>query len=165
MKRCLVYVLLLTCVSTPLLSAQHTFGLGLHYGTVIDDMDVTDIDTSGISYYFHYRYRFYRPLWLELGLERLPDQFGESVYAPQAFLVIGNKIYAGVGAGAKYTNGSFADEPFYALKAGVSFSLPLWFCLDISAQYRFHDYTDIRDEERRIGTDTVFLGGALRLVL
>lgn len=145
--------------------AQHEFGAGMQYWKVLDDIDVTNIDDSGFSYFVNYRYRFHGPLRFELVMERLPDRFGEGAYAPQAFLLVGNQIYAGAGAGAIYTNGSFADEPFYALKAGVSLPLPLWLRLDLSAQYRFNDFADLRDEDRKIGTDTIFIGGALRLTL
>ncbi len=165
MKRVLVYMLVLICMSAPLLYAQHEFGASLHYWTVLDDLDAADFDDSGISYYFNYRYRFYGPLRVELGLERLPDRFGEGVYAPQGFLILGNQIYVGAGLGAAYTDGSFSDEPFYTFKAGISLPLPFWLRFDVSAQYRFNDFADLRDEERSIGTDTIFLGGGLRLTL
>ncbi len=159
-----VLLLCLFC-GTRAVEAQHDIGAGFHYWKVIDDIDVTNIDDSGFSYYVNYRYAFRAPLRVELILERLPDRFGKDAYAPQGYLIVGNRIYAGAGVGGVYTDGSFSDEPFYALKAGVSLPLPLWLLLDISAQYRFNDFADLRDEDRKIGTDTVFLGAALRLTL
>lgn len=162
-------VVLFACCSGVLTTgnaiAQHDVGAGVNYWKVLDDIDVTDLDDSGISYFVNYRYRFQAPFRVELGLERLPDRFGKSAYAPQAFLMAGNRIYAGAGLGGVYTDGSFSDDPFFALKAGVSLPLPFWLRFDLSAQYRFNDFADLQDEDRRIGTDTVFLGAALRLTL
>jgi hypothetical protein len=145
--------------------AQHEFGVGVNYWTVVSDIDVTNFDDSGISYYANYRYRMQGPFSFELMLEQLPDRFGVSATAPQAYLVLGNVLFAGVGIGGIYTDGSFGDEPFYAIKAGVSLPLPFWLRLDLVGQYRFNDFADLRDEDRQIGSDTVFLGGALRLQL
>ena len=167
-KKCVYFfcLLLTLCIGGAVSQAQdHQFSAGMHYWKVIDDIDVTNMDDDGFSYFFHYRYRFYGPMRIELGLERLPDRFGAAAYAPQAFLIAGNRIYAGAGVGAIYTDSSFADEPFFAIKAGVALPLLLWLRLDLSAQYRFNDFADLRDEDRKIGTDTVFLGGALRFSL
>ena len=62
-------------------------------------------------------------------------------------------------------DGSFAEDPFYALKAGVNFELLPSFFLDISANYRFNDAVEIRGEETDIDTDSVFLGAAIRFGL
>ncbi len=160
-----VAVFLLVALGGNLVRAQHDLGAGFHYWSVIDDIDVTNLDDSGFSYFVNYRYRFQGPVRLELALERLPDRFGKDAYAPQVFLIAGNQLYIGAGLGGVYTDGSFSDEPFYAMKAGLSLPLPFWLRFDISAQYRFNDFADLRDEDRKIGTDTVFLGAALRLTL
>ncbi len=142
----------------------HRIGAGANYWTVIDDIDVSDIDDDGFSYNISYQYRLEGPFALDLTLEKLPDRFGEDVYAPQGYLLLGSVIYAGIGAGAIYTDGDFSDEPFYAIKAGVSLPFP-FLELDLSAHYRFNDFADLDDEDRKIDTDTVFLGGSLRLAL
>ncbi len=156
--------LLLLAVLPIMAQAGHRIGVGANYWKVIDDIDVRDIDDSGVSYHVSYQYRPQGLFALDLTLERLPDRFGTSAYAPQAYLLVGRVLYAGIGAGMVYTDGNFADEPFYALKAGLE--LPLFFLrLDLSGHYRFNDFADLKDSDRKIGTDTVFLGASLRLTL
>ncbi|MFU8780434.1 MAG: hypothetical protein ACNA71_05340 [Kiritimatiellia bacterium] len=164
MKR-LGCILLLSGLLTGAGHAQHEFGAGINYWKVVDDIDVTNIDDSGVSYYASYSYRMQGPLRIELVVEQLPDRFGYRAHAPQAFLLVGSAIYAGAGVGGIYADGSFSGEPFYALKAGVSLPLFFWLRLDLGGQYRFNDFADLQDDDRKIGTDTVFLGGALRLQL
>lgn len=165
MKKHFVCFMVLFGLHATMLHAQHEVGVGIQYWKVLDDIDVTNIDDSGFSYYVNYRYRFKGPLRFELVMERLPDRFGEDAYAPQAFLVAGNRLFAGAGLGAVYTDGAFSDEPFYALKAGVSLPMPLWLRFDLTAQYRFNDFADLRKDDRKVGTDTIFIGAAIRLTL
>lgn len=164
MKR-MVWIGCLLALTVTISRAEHDFGAGINYWKVVDDIDVRDVDDSGFSYFVNYRRSLGTLLRIEVGLERLPDRFGESAYAPQGYLVLGRSIYAAAGVGGIYTDGSFADDPFYAIKAGVALPLPFWLKLDLAAQYRFNDFADLKDEDRKIGTDTVFLGAALRLVL
>ena len=156
--------LLLLAILPVMAQGGHRIGAGANYWKVIDDIDVRDIDDSGMAYYVSYQYRAQGPFALDLTLERLPDRFGNSAYAPQGYVLIGGTLYAGIGVGMIYTDGDFADEPFYAIKAGLD--IPFFFLrLDVSGHYRFNDFADLKDEDRKIGTDTIFLGAALRLTL
>ena len=164
MKRvCIIAMFLL--VGAACAHAQHRIGAGANYWMVIDDLDVDDIDDAGFAYFVSYQYRMTGPFALDLTLERVPDRFGQSAYAPQASLLLGGPLYVALGIGGIYTDGSFGNEPFYMLRAGVDLPLLFWLRLDIAAQYRFNDFADLRDDDRKIGTDTVFLGAALRLNL
>ena len=138
------------------------FGAGANYWVALDDIDVKDVDDSGFSYLLSLQYR---GEWAGIGLdaEMLPDRFGEDSYAGQAYLLLGKTLYAGAGVGLNYTDGKFADDPFFSLRAGLDLELLPRLHLDIYANYRFNDKAQFEDSETDIDTDTVFLGAALRL--
>lgn len=148
-------------------SADHAIGAGANYWRTMDDIrDNPEFDRDGVSYYLSYQYRPVPVLFLEAQLERLPDGFmgvGEPVYAPQAY--VGAKLlflYGAAGIGKYYSDGEWADEFFYALRAGVDLTLLPFIHLDINANYRFTDWGEVNGEN--IGTDTLMLGAAMRLV-
>jgi hypothetical protein len=64
------------------------------------------------------------------------------VYAPQAFLLFGRDLYAGVGLGTTYSERRLTTSPFVGLRTGLSIDLPGRWQLDISA------YIQIRDSSR-----------------
>lgn len=140
---------------------DHRLGGGVYYYVTIDDLD-SDIDEDGLSYVLSYQYR---PtlLGIQLDAELLPDRFGEDAYAPAAYLVFGSALYASAGVGIVNTDGDWADDPFFALKAGLDLEVLPSVYLDISASYRFDSDTDLDDAVDDIDTDTVFLGAAVRL--
>jgi hypothetical protein len=63
------------------------------------------------------------------------------------------------------SDGDFADDPFYALRAGLNLELLPSVFVDISANYRFNDSAQFEGDDTDIDTDTVFLGAALRFAL
>lgn len=142
----------------------HRFGIGANYWTALEDIDPgeEDIDEEGLALLVSYQY-WPSILGLELDLEFLPDRFGESAVAPEAYILLGRSIYGGIGIGMTYSDGEFADAPFYALRAGLNLELLPILYLDISGNYRFEDKKELKDEEKDIDTDTVFLGATLRL--
>lgn len=141
---------------------SHRIGGGVNYWVALDDIEIDDIDEDGFSYLVSYQYRG-RLLGLGLDAEMLPDRFGEDAYAGQAYLIVGAGIYAAAGIGIVHTDGDFADDPFFSLRAGLDIEVLPSLRLDISAQYRFNDETDLEDSDTNIDTDTLFLGAALRL--
>ncbi|HMO05113.1 MAG TPA: hypothetical protein PKC67_13575 [Kiritimatiellia bacterium] len=152
-------------LSAPIVNAgEHAarLGAGVNYWVAIDDVDVDNVDDDGFSYLLTYQYR---PglLGLQLDAELLPDRFGEDAYAPAAYLVVGKAIYAAAGIGIIYQDSEWADDPFYALKAGLDLNLLANIYLDISASYRIDSETDLGDAVDAIDTDTLFLGAAVRL--
>lgn len=141
---------------------NHRLGAGANYWVTVNDIDVDDIDKNGFSYLVSYQYR---PtlIGFEVDGEMLPNRFGKDAYAPQAYIILGQALYAAAGIGITYQDSKFADEPFYALKAGFDINILPGLYLDIAANYRFNDKDDLEDEDTKIDTDTVFLGATARL--
>lgn len=169
MKKILHAALLLgiiSMVATGALAGEHRIGGGANYWVSIDDIEVGDgkLDDDGIAFFGSYQY-WGGLLGLEVDLEFLPDRFGESAVSPQAYLLVGRGIYAGIGIGTTYTDGDFAEEPFYALKAGFNLELLPGIYADIYGNYRFNDKADFDNDDSDIDTDTVFLGMAVRIAL
>ncbi|PID76537.1 MAG: hypothetical protein CSB24_06135 [Deltaproteobacteria bacterium] len=137
-------------------------GGGVTYWRTIDDIDQDDeVDDDGFSFYASYQY-WGGLLGVEADLEFLPDKVGEDTFAPQAFLLVGRGIYAGAGIGIEYRDGEFADEPFFALRAGLNLEVLPSIYWDIYGLYRFNDSAELDDDNTDIDTDTVFLGTAVR---
>ena len=162
MKKTIMVVIVLMGVwgfIIPAFAGDHRIGLGGHYWKSVDDIDVSDIDEDGIAMVVSYQYK---PtlIGLQLDLEIADEQLtglDETVYSPQAFLIVGGLVYAGLGIGTHYVDGDFVDEAFYALKAGLDFELLPRIHLDINANYRFENW-DKDAVEEDIDTDTVTLG-------
>lgn len=96
-------------------------------------------------------------------MEFLPELFGEDAIAPAAYLLLGGAIYAAAGAGIVHIDGEWADDPFFALKAGLDLEVLPAIFLDISASYRFSRGVPLNDAIDNIDTDKTFLGAMLRL--
>ncbi len=163
MKKLLLSLLvLLFCLASASAADQaHRIGGGVNYWVALDDLD-EDFDEDGLSYLATYQYR---PtlIGFQADVEFLPDLFGEDAIAPAAYVLVGSAIYAAAGAGFLNVDGDWADEPFFALKAGLDLELLPSIYLDISASYRFNYGIDLDDAVDEIDTDTVFLGAGLRL--
>ncbi len=142
----------------------HRIGGGANYWTTIDDVDADNIDEDGFSYYVSYQYRG-DLLGLEVDVEMMPDALGDDVLAPQAYLIVGGDIYAAAGVGWLYVDDEFADDPFYALRAGLDLELLPAINVDIYATYRFSPDIELDDAVDDIDTDTIFLGAAVRIGL
>ena len=160
-----VILLALTFVLIPAAQAAdkaHRIGGGVTYWVFLDDIEVEDIDEEGFSYLVSYQYR---PtlIGLQADVEFLPDMFGEDAIAPAGYLLVGKAIYAAAGVGIVNFDGEWAEEPFYALRAGLDLEVLPSIFLDVSASYRFNSETKLDDAIDDIDTDTVFLGAAVRL--
>ena len=170
MQKILQSVLLLGFIamttSGAALAGEHRIGGGANYWISLDDIDDGDkkFDDDGLAFFGSYQY-WAGLFGVEADVEFLPDRFGESAVSPQAYLLVGKGIYAGIGIGTTYTDGDFVDEPFYALKAGINLELLPGIFADIYGNYRFNDKADFEDEDNDIDTDTVFLGMAVRIAL
>ncbi len=164
MKKWIVLILLVLILlpSAPALAGSHRIGAGANYWVAIDDIKIDNIDEDGFSYLFSYQYR---PtlVGLQADLEFLPDLFGENAIAPAAYLVVGSAIYAAAGVGMVSQDGDWADDPFFALKAGLDLEVLPHIYLDLSGSYRFSSEYKVNDALDKIDTDTVFLGAAVRI--
>ncbi len=160
-----IVLLVLALFLVPSLHAAdqtHRIGAGANYWVALDDIDIDDVDESGLSYFASYQFR---PslIGFQADVEFLPDMFGEDAIAPAAYLLVGSALYAAAGVGIINFDGEWADDPFFAFKAGLDLELLPSIYLDVSACYRFNSQYDFDDAIHAIDTDTVFLGAALRL--
>jgi hypothetical protein len=148
-------------------SADHAIGAGANYGRTMGELkDDPSFDRSGLSYYISYQYKPVPVFFLEAQVERMYDGFlgaPETVYAPQAY--VGAKLlflYGAVGLGKFYSDGEWANDFFYALRAGVDLTLLPFIHLDINANYRFANWSDLKEKD--INTDAIMFGAAARFV-
>jgi hypothetical protein len=158
-------ILILCTFLLPALHAEgeSRLGGGANYWVALDDLE-SDVDENGFSYFISYQ-RMSGLLGFQLDFELLPDRFGEDAYAPAAYLIVGDGLYAAAGIGMVNTDGDWADDPFVALKAGINLQLFDSVYLDLSGSYRVDSETDFDDAVDAIDTDTVFLGAAVRVAL
>lgn len=146
--------------------SAHRIGAGANYWRVLDDVDADNIDKDGFSWLATYQYQPAAMLKLEADLEVFPDGFqgiDSEVYAPEVYLVLGSTLYGAVGAGILYADGDFAEDPFYALRAGLDLEILPQLYLDLNVNYRFAKTTDLSAVAEDIDTNTMTLGAALRM--
>jgi opacity protein-like surface antigen len=165
MKKILLLALvILPALSASAFAADHRIGLGVHHWQTVDDLadeGFEGLDDSGTSGIVSYQYMPEGIFSFELDLEYFADGFGgstESAYSPQAYLLVGHGLYAGVGVGNVISDGEKSD-PFYAAKVGFDFAIIPRVSVDINANYRFDDWGLIDEAD----TDTVTFGALLRL--
>jgi hypothetical protein len=140
-----------------------SIGGGINYWHAMEDIDLNEFDQDGASLFFSLRSGGGLLRW-EADFEIMPEGFmasPEAAYAPQVYLVVGRKVTAAVGAGWYYSNGEWADQPFYILRAGLEVMLLPKLSLDLMMNYRFTDWGELEGED--IDTDTIMLGAALRI--
>lgn len=145
--------------------ADQRIGAGLHYWRTVDSLG-GEFDRDGVSYFLSYQTSVLPLLRLQADLQIFPSTFAGSdrtVYAPQALALVGKWIYAGVGVGILYADSSFADRPFYLLRAGLDLPILPSLRLDINANYHFSEWKGINEIASDIESDTITLGAALRL--
>ena len=161
---CLVIIAALMICGTASAEPANRLGLGLNYWVVLEDIDIDDVDENGYSWIFSYQRILASLFKLEIDAGLTKEGYAGSdttVWTPQAYFLIGSTIYAGVGIGINYIDDEFADDPFYALRAGLDFELLPNIFLDINANYRFENW-DTEKIKEDIDTDTVTLGAIVR---
>ena len=79
---------------------------------------------------------------------------------PQAFALLGDFLYGGVGIGISYFDGVWFSDPFYSLRAGVNLSLG-GLDLDTYALYRFHD-AEVFEDFGEQDLDSIAFGAQVR---
>lgn len=150
--------------SSAVAQTHHRAGLGLHYWKALEDVEFSGIDEDGLAWVISYKLATSSMLKFQVDLEVLPKNYGGSdhrVVAPQAFVLAGSGIYAALGLGMHYTDGDFADRPFFALRTGLDFELLPSIYTDVNINYRFEnwDFDEVRD---KISMDTLTLGAVVR---
>jgi len=156
-------VLGILLISQPAVAGNHTIGIGGHYWTVIDDIDVDNIEEDGFAMVLSYQYKptlIGFELDVEIAEEQLTGQTG-TIYSPQAFVIVGSTIYGALGIGTHYyadSNDDDFSDPFYVARVGLDFELLPNIHLDINANYRFDDLKEYKDIKDDADTNTVTLG-------
>ena len=153
---------------SPVQAGNHRLGGGVHYWRTIDDINIDDFqfDEDGLSFLGSYQYLFGEFFRIEGALEVFPDDFGaadDTVFAPQALLLLGAGIYGGLGIGTFVVDGTVGEDPFYLLRVGINLEVVPNLWLDINANYQFTDFNSIKTIDKDIDTDTVTLGAMLRV--
>ncbi|MCB1182517.1 hypothetical protein KDM41_03715 [bacterium] len=141
----LTLVLGLAVLAASPAAAGAKLGGGIHYLKTVGDLkDVEGFDDSAIG--FMGSVAFDGPLLrLEGDVEFIPSYAGtdELYWSPQAYAMIGQFIYGGVGVGVGHMGGGFGwQDPWYALRAGVRLGLG-GLDLDVFGTYRFEKFGDL----------------------
>ncbi len=146
-----------------------SIGLGVHAWRTVDDLHSEGfggLRRDGISYLLSYQRGLLPLLKVELDGEYFPRGFGGSTHgavAPQALVLVGGALYAGVGIGTIYSR-DFANDfshPFYLARVGVDLHLLPRFHLDVNANYHFNAFNELKGAS----TGTVTLGAIARFRL
>ena len=138
-------------------------GVGANYWTTVKNIDVKNVDEHGFSWVGSYQY-WPSLLGLEADVEWFPSGYagaGHDVFAPQAYLIVGRTIYGAAGIGGYYSDGTWGNRPFYALRVGLNLELLPHVYVDLNANYRFEDWSNLNSAD--VNSDTVTLGAAARL--
>ena len=140
MKPCykilLILAIPLVILGSSATESQAGFGLGIHYLETLGDIkDADGFDSSAIGFLGAYSFGL-GLINFEALVEYVPDYaFEKDMIQPQAYAFIGGFIYGGVGIGIGHINSEWQDSPFFALRAGVKFSV-----LDVFTSYRFQSW-------------------------
>jgi hypothetical protein len=115
-------------------------GAGVHYMKTVGDIkDAEGFDSNALNLLIAAR--------VNLGLIKIEgdsewafDYGGSSktLWIPQAFALVGNLIYGGVGIGTGYIDGEWFDNPVYTLRVGANIPLAV-VSVDVNANYQFMD--------------------------
>lgn len=146
-------------------AGSHRIGVGAHYWVTLDDLNVDEVDEDGFSWVASYQYR---PSLVGVGLDVEWKEKGfagsaKDVFEPQAYLIVGQGLYAAAGIGGYYSDGEFAKDPFYLFRAGFDLEVLPSIHLDLHAIYRFETWDDLRADDTDVDSDTVTLGAAVRI--
>lgn len=150
-------------------AGTHRLGFGYHYWTTLDDLELdalSEVDDNGSAGVVSYQYLPGGLARFEFDLEYFNDGFGGSAdqaYSPQAYVLFGRFLYAGVGIGMTKSDtlpdGDSWSDPWYAGRVGVEFLLLPRVHLDINANYRADAFKGLQDAE----SDAMTLGASVRV--
>lgn len=162
------FLIALACVAALAIPARadSSLGFGLRGFRTVDSLEKPFKDT-GMGGYVNWRSQWNDWFAGMVELDIYEDGFAGSrdeVLAPQAFLVVGDSLYAAVGGGILFSDGNLADAPFLALRAGVQGALTTWFMFDVSLSYEYAQWDGVNEIDERFDSDTVVLGAGLRML-
>ncbi len=125
--------------------AEGGIGVGVHYLKTVGDMKNTaGFDENSLGLIGSYQHSI-SMLRLEGDVEWINNYGGSdhSMIQPQAYVLIGSRLYGGAGIGIGYIDNSWQDAPFYALRAGLTFPLAK-LELDAFASYQFQNASTLQ---------------------
>ncbi len=146
-------------------AGDNRIGFGANYWRTVDKLH-HEFDRDGLSWLVSYQRNLSRLVGVQADVEWFRSGFAGSdkdVFAPQAFLLVGGALYAGLGVGILYSDGDFNDAPYYAVRLGLDFEMLPTIHLDINANYQFSEWTTINRLDKELSSDTIFIGGAVRI--
>jgi hypothetical protein len=143
-----------------------SLGGGIHYLHNVGDIDENgvNLDKNNLGFIGSLMGRA-AFLKLEAQGEYIPNYLGtdEAMWIPQAWALLGSTLYAGAGIGIAHFHGDWANDPFYALRAGVN--LPLGAVgLDMYGAYQFWN-SDAFDDVNHDDLDSITFAALLRFNL
>ncbi len=138
--------LALLAAAAPAGAIEHRLGLGVHAWRTAGELwdDPTSEKESDLSALLSYQLVPFRPLKLQLDLEFFPNGFGgsgEEAWSPQGLIVVGDRLYAALGAGVVYSQdleGRFSDA-IYIARLGIDLPVTSRLRLDVCADERSGD--------------------------
>ena len=147
--------------------AESSLGLGARYFQTVDSLD-KPFEESGLAPLISLKMELASLLHVQVDGVLYPDGYAgatKDVFSPQAFVLLGSGLYAGLGVGTLYADGEFSDSPFFIARAGLDIALFPALHLDVNANYEFSEWDGINELDENVDTDTVTLGAALRFLL
>ncbi len=143
---------------------RHRLGGGVHYWASIEDIIIAEADDDGLAFMLSYQYQLVKFFTVEADIEVMGKGYAgapKSVVAPQVYALIGRGLYGGIGVGINYLDGEWADNPFFAFRAGVDLEIFPSFYLDLNANYR-SDKWNFGNLDKDVQLKTITLGAILR---
>lgn len=143
---------------------RHRLGAGLHYWASIEDIIIEEAADDGLAFMLSYQYQIAKLFTIETDLEFMGEGYAgapSTVFAPQMYALIGRGLYGGLGIGINYSDGNWADSPFFALRAGLDLEIVPSIFLDINVNYRSEKW-DFGNLGEDIQLKTITLGAILR---
>jgi len=141
-------LVLVGTLATPALAGR--IGGGVEYMKTLGDIkDEEDFDSDALAFLGSYQMDL-TMFKLEADVEWVLDfgGSGKALILPQAYGLFGDFIYGGIGIGTATFDGEWAEDPFYALRAGIVLETDSM-DVDIYAIYRFHDTKIFEDFEEQ----------------
>jgi hypothetical protein len=160
--------LALFLITAPAAAIENRLGMGVHLWVPADDLQdhPGGWDDKDLTALLSYQLVLFRPLKLELDMEYFPNGFGRSGVAavfPQGLIVVGDRVYAAVGAGWIYSwnpLGDFSDV-LYTARLGVDVPVRDRLHLDVCAGRQEPDLSKLSE----IRKETVTFAAVLRVRL
>jgi hypothetical protein len=180
-KTKLIILIILPCFVPMVRSAEHAFGIGIHYFYTLEEID-NDLSqeiqgayhSEGIALNASYRIKPNPHLGLLFEMQTYPEGVSDAkmVISPRILALLGHHIYAGVGVAWNYaeweeeTLSIHKDDgwssAYFLLRAGFEFPIIVDdLILDINGTYELNDWNEIEEFD----SDLITLGVGVRMTL